>query len=245
MNILRHHQSYSNGHKVFNLTFKRPGLIWQDTTLDDFAFGALSRIDHAKLGQGAFVKMHEHINDEILSYMWNGEMLHKDSDGTEIMISPSKHMLMNAGRSFFHEETTPNGTVEMLQIFIRPSEADLEPKVQFFDTNNKNEDWKLIAGPKEMSAPLEIRQNIAVYDAHAKNGAKLEIPKLENYTPWLYVMNGAIKAGEETLYKGDAVTGNEKELQEVELIEDTTLVLFLVDLNAQMTFSGNFSGLKR
>lgn len=245
MNILRHQQSYTNGNPIFNLTFRRPGLIWQDTTLDDFAFGALSRIDHAKLGKGAFVKMHEHINDEILSYMWDGEMLHKDSGGTEIMISPSKHMLMNAGKSFFHEETTPNGTVEMLQIFIRPTEADLEPKVQFFDTDNKNENWKLIAGPKESSAPLELRQNIMVYDAHAKKGATLEVPQLENYTPWLYVMNGTARVGRETLYKGDAITGNNEELHGIELMEDTTLVLFLVDLNAPMTFSGNFSGVKR
>lgn len=47
--------------------------------------------------------MHEHINDEILSYMWKGKMLHKDSSGEKVMISPNKHMLMGAGKSFFHE----------------------------------------------------------------------------------------------------------------------------------------------
>ncbi|KXZ20527.1 hypothetical protein AXI58_00715 [Bacillus nakamurai] len=125
MHILKSTQAYSNGGEIFSLQMKRPGMIYQDFTRDDFAFGPLSRIDHAKLGQGALIPMHEHINDEILSYMWKGKMLHEDSSGEKVMISPTKHMLMGAGKSFFHEESTPEGPVEMLQIFIRPEKADL------------------------------------------------------------------------------------------------------------------------
>ncbi|MCY8929355.1 pirin family protein [Bacillus subtilis] len=94
MYILKSTQSYSNGGGIFSLQMKRPGMIYQDFTRDDFAFDPLSRIDHAKLEQGAFIPKHEHINDEILSYMWKGKLLHKDSSGEKVMISPNIHMLM-------------------------------------------------------------------------------------------------------------------------------------------------------
>ncbi|HJF31770.1 MAG TPA: pirin family protein [Sporosarcina psychrophila] len=40
--------------------------------------------------------------DEILSYVWKDEMLHEDSTGQKVLISPEKHMMMGAGKSFFH-----------------------------------------------------------------------------------------------------------------------------------------------
>jgi redox-sensitive bicupin YhaK (pirin superfamily) len=246
MNILKSSQAYSNGGGVFSLQMRRPGMIWQDFTRDDFAFGPLSRIDHARLSKGALVSMHEHTNDEILSYMWKGEMLHKDSSGQKVMISPSKHMMMGAGKSFFHEESTPNGPVEMLQIFIRPEKADLAPRVQFLDLDVKvDSQWNLIAGPKQIDAPLEIRQQVAVYDVHGKTGDILDIPKIKGMSPWLYVMDGSAEVDNNRIDKGDAITGNDDELSTVKMLEDTTLVLFLVDLNAEMTYAGNFSGIKR
>lgn len=246
MNILKSTQAYSNGGGKFSLIIRRPGMIWQDFNRDDFAFGPLSRIDHAFVEQGVLVPMHEHINDEILTYIWKGNILHKDSIGQEVMISPAKHMLMGAGKSFFHEEYVPNGSLESLQIFIRPQKADLEPRVQFSEVERKiDSQWNLIAGPKESGAPLEIRQQVAVYDVHGKSGDVLEIPKIKGMTPWLYVMDGSAEVEKNLLDKGDAIKGNEDELTTVILLEDTTLVLFLVDLNAEMTFKGNFSGIKR
>jgi hypothetical protein len=57
-------------------------------------------------------------NDEILSYIWRGTMVHEDSAGYRIPLSPRKLMMMNAGRGFWHEESTPSEPVEMLQIFV-------------------------------------------------------------------------------------------------------------------------------
>ncbi len=246
MYILKNEQSHSNGGGIFSLKIRRPGMIWQDPARKDFAFGPLSRIDHAKIGRGATISMHEHVNDEILSYLWKGEMLHKDSTGQQVMISPVKHMMMGAGKSFFHEESTPNGSVEMLQIFIRPETADLEPQVQFSNVPVKESgEWNLVAGPKEMNAPLIIRQQIAVYDVHGKKGDELHLPTADGMTPWLYIMDGSAQVEAHSLEKGDAITGEKDEVSTVTLMEDTTLVLFLVNLNAEMTFAGNFSGIKK
>jgi len=87
----------------------------------DPVIGPLSRVDHAFLDVGTVVSMHQHRNDEILSYMWQGLMV--------VELTPSRLMMMNAGRGFSHEESTPSVPVEMLQIFIRPQATDLDPSV--------------------------------------------------------------------------------------------------------------------
>lgn len=225
----------------------RPGLIWGDPTIEDYAFGPLSRIDHATMGVGGMVKMHKHSNDEIFSYVWRGGTLHEDSEGIKTEISPNNLMVMNAGKSFFHEESTPVQGIESLQIFIRPEKADMPSKVQFFERPiiPMNGDWTLLAGPKETGAPLEIRQQVAVYDVHTKGGMKLDVPSIEGMSPWLYVMDGSISVNNVTLNRGDAVTYTSTEVSEINVLKDTTLVLFLVKLNAPMTLAGPFSGSKR
>ncbi|MGE7759713.1 pirin family protein [Peribacillus sp. NPDC097895] len=196
--------------------------------------------------QGATISMHEHINDEILSYMWQGEMLHEDSTGLKESCSPTKQMLMGAGKSFFHEESTPTGPVEMLQVFMRPSEKDLEPRVQFAEMQLPEvSEWRLIAGPTESDAPLELRQQIIVYDVHGKTDEAFILPFVDGYTPWLYVMDGEITAHGKILRKGDAISDTAEELTTIQMTKDTTVVLFLVDLEAPMTLAGNFSGVKR
>lgn len=246
MNILRNEQGYSNGGKLFSLQIRRPGLIDGNVDKEDHAFGPLSRLDHANIARGTVIKMHEHTNDEILSYMWRGELLHEDSTGLSEVISPAKHMMMGAGKSFFHQESAKNGPVEMLQIIIRPEEKDLEPAVQFAEIAVPEvNDWRLIGGPTEINAPLVIRQKVVVYDVHGKQGEQFTLPQIEGYTPWLYVFDGEITAHGETLRKGDGISGTSDELTAITLVKDTTVVLFLVDLNAKMTLAGNFSGVKR
>jgi len=246
VNILKSEQAFSNGGGLFSIQMRRPGLIYQDPSREDLAFGSLARIDHARLQKGVVVGMHEHINDKILSYMYQGDMLHEDSDGTKELISPSKNMMMGAGKSFFHQESASKGNVEMLQIFIRPYAADLKPEIQFAErTIEQNGNWTLIGGPKELNAPLVIRQQIAVFDVHGNSGQDIDLPKVDGMTPWLYIMDGQVEVVGNELHKGDAVTGEASELINVTLLENSTLVLFLVDLNAQMTFAGNFSGMKK
>lgn len=247
MHILKAEEAYQHGKGMVALTVRRPGMIWHNENQEDLAFGPLSRIDHAHLRKGVVIKMHEHRNDEIFSYMWKGKMLHKDSTGEEVVISPSKLMMMGAGKSFFHEEATPYEAVEMLQIIIRPEQEDLEPEVQFYERNVVvNGQWNVLAGPEYMDPPLRIRQQVAVFDLHGNAGDTVTVPTMENMTPWLYVMGGEVKIGNAALQKGDAATPeNGEELDTITLTKDSTLVLFLVNLEAKMTFKGNFSGVKK
>src|SRR5690625_5054692 len=89
--------------KPISITRVLPGKI-MDQAADDPALGPLSNIDHDIIERGVTIKMHEHVNDEILSYVLKGTMYHKDSAGYEVPITPGNLMMMNAGKSFWHEE---------------------------------------------------------------------------------------------------------------------------------------------
>ncbi|MCS4487762.1 pirin family protein [Streptococcus sciuri] len=246
MKIYTEELTYTNGNPRFHLTFYRPGLIDRDFDKDDFAFGPLARIDHAHIRQEVLVPMHEHINDEIFSYIHKGKMLHEDSVGNVEVVTPEHRMLMGAGKSFFHQESTPEGQVEMLQVFIRPEEADLEPLVQFSsDEKVELEEWNHLVGPNGSGAPLVLRQDVQILDKHLTENQDFNLPSLEGYTPWLYVMEGSIAINGKEISKGQAVTLEEGDEFVGKSLEKTTLVLFLVNLGAPMTYAGNFSGQKR
>jgi len=227
----------------FSITRVRPGNILGNQSAD-IAFGPLSNIDHAVLQKGLTIKMHEHVNDEILSYVRSGIMHHRDSAGFEAPIAPGELMMMNAGESFWHEEKVNKDKVEMLQIFVRPNETDLSAEIQFHDKPVDNHDWYVMVGPEGSDAPLYVRQNVYILDTHPKAGEELEVPTYEGLQPFLYVMNGEISVGDLTIGRQEAVTDLANPLPPLVANEDSTIVLFFVDMNAPMSMAGTISGLK-
>lgn len=226
----------------FSITRIQPSDILEKD-ISDSAFGPLSNIDHAVMKKGLTIKMHEHVNDEIFSYVWKGTTYHKDSAGFEAPIAPGKLMMMNAGYSFWHEEKVKKDYVEMLQIFIRPREADLDSNIQFHEKPIDNQNWFLMVGPEDSEAPLYVRQNVYILDAHPKTGDVLEIPTYQGLKPFLYILNGQITMKGIKINKQEAITDLENPLPELIANEDTTLVLFFVDMHAQMSMTGTISGL--
>lgn len=226
----------------FTITRVQPGDV---LGTEETAFGPLAIIDHAVMKKGLTIKMHEHINDEILSYIRRGVMHHKDSAGFEAPFARGKLMMMNAGAGFWHEEKVKEDEVEMLQIFVRPSETNLSPTIQFHEKPIDNRNWYIMVGPEGSDAPLYVRQNVYILDAHPKAGEELEIPTYEGYKPFLYVMNGEITVAHLTVGKQEAVTDLVNPLPKLVANEASTIVLFFVDMHAPMSMDGTISGLRK
>src|SRR5258708_4646574 len=72
----------------------------------DHGYGPLARFDESILEPGGFIPMHEHRNDEIISYVSDGIIEHADTAGGSFPISAGQIMVMNAGKSLWHEEQT-------------------------------------------------------------------------------------------------------------------------------------------
>src|SRR5690606_10884131 len=121
-----------NDKKVGNAHIKihYPGDAIEDSK--DSGLGSIGRIDHANITSATTIKMHPHINDDILSYFRTGHAVHVEKEGFQATVSRNKLMLMRASYLCSHEETMPEPVVGLL-IFIRPKAKDLKPEVVFQD----------------------------------------------------------------------------------------------------------------
>ena len=241
-NNLDQRKSFGGG--KFQIESTIPGVNMNNP--DDLGLAQLGRIDYSHIKKGFVVSMHPHRNDEILSYMRKGKMIHEDSTGNLISVHNTYMMLMNAGSGIFHEETVPDTdeNVEMLQIFIRPEKDDIEPSVQFYDFKEENSinNWRLIAGYKEKNTPLIINSKVRVFDNRITKNATLQIS--EEKIGLLYVFKGDVKVNTTiSLTKGESLVLDEK--LHIELISKfADLVYFELDQNAPFSRSGPYSGMK-
>ena len=130
--------------------------------------------------------MHEHRNDEIITYIVDGLVRHTDSSGARLVPSTTRIMVMNAGKGFWHEEGTrpDDPTLHALQIFVRPHTVDREPNIQFRAIGSPAlNEWRLLVGPENTEAQSFVRNDVQLYDAHLVRGAEVDLPKATAGTP--------------------------------------------------------------
>lgn len=214
---------------------------------NDHGLYQLGRVDHATLEGKMVVPMHLHKNDEILSYIRKGKMIHKDSDGNNVPIHNQYLMMMNAGSGFYHEEAVPNeGEItEMLQIFMRPRKDELQPKVQFhhFEEMYSLNNWRLIGANETSNAPLKINSDIEVLDIRLQDNIEVELPKLKsNQVGYLYVFKGDLELSNKTHLKtSDAVIFENEDLT-IKSKQQADLILFILDKTSEVSKNGLFAG---
>jgi quercetin 2,3-dioxygenase len=217
-----------------------PGEVLQN---GDTGLGTLGRIDHANINGGTTIRMHPHVNDDILSYFRVGNVKHTDSAGITEYIGRNKLMLMKSGKVFYHEEQIID-KLEGLQIFIRPKEKDAASEVLFYQLQEADSinEWRLLASPE--STPLRLSSQTWIFDAAMDNAKEFTMPALpsEKLTLLLYVFEGSVNVNADfTLEKGEAVIIKE---ETVKLITNkkTELVLFVTDEASSYFDKGAFSG---
>lgn len=225
----------------FSLEILYPGLTFGE---GDSGIGAIGRIDRARIHPGHTIAMHPHRDDEILTYVRVGSMLHKDTVGNREEIRPARLMMMNAGHTFQHEETIlGNEPQEALQIFLRPRAPSLDPKVQFhnFGEAVSRDAWRLLAAPE--GAPFEVRAQAWIHDTRLTAGKTLALPSIPAPMPirLLYVFSGEVRIGGLTLQTGEGAFLAEDEIA-VAARSDTDLVLFATKAVAPVFKGGMFSG---
>lgn len=245
--INRASERHKAGHGNFNIEIITPGLHAKN---GDLGFYNLGRFDDAHLWPGAFIAMHPHKNDEILTLMRSGTMLHKDSTGKEVAVTPQNIMMMNAGTGIYHEESIPvdryKEEVRLLQIFIRPEKENNPPQVQFANAGELVlNHWRLVAGTKNSNAPLEIKSNILVYDMDLEN-TKVDLPKpfFQNTVYFVYVFEGELNISTALLGKGDSIITDDESLS-LQANTRSSAVCFVIDKDAGFTKNGMYSGMKR
>ena len=229
----------------FGIEILYPGLVRKQG--NDSGFATLGRIDHARITPGTLIPMHPHQDDEILTYLRSGKVQHLDSEGITGVVSNQNLMLMNAGARFYHQEQvlSEGGTLEGLQIFIRPETAGLPPQVQFYplpETYSKNE-WRKLAG-KGSDYPMQIRSHTWVLDRQLEEGKQSALPEApaENTAFLLYIFSGQLQVNDHMrLTAGESVL-IESENPVFTAIEQSDLVLLITQTNAAHFDGGMYSG---
>jgi redox-sensitive bicupin YhaK (pirin superfamily) len=199
---------------------------------------------------GTLIPMHPHRDDEILTYLRSGSVKHLDSEGITEIISGSKLMMMNAGARFYHEELVldAGGVLEGLQIFIRPEQSGLPPRVQFYDLPEKFsvQKWRKLAGTNK-DYPVEIRSDTQIQDIRLEKGSSetLPISPGENQSFLLYVFDGSIQVNDEIiLEKGESVL-IEMTSPTFTALATSDVVLFVTNKESAFFEGGMYSGNQR
>lgn len=154
---------------------------------------------------------------------------------------------MKAGRSFSHEEQVleSGGTLEALQIFIRPKEKDSKPEVTFYNLENKYSEnkWRLIASPTK-STPLQFSSDTWLYDMKATTINNFSLPELQSVhsTCLLYIFDGLVETNDVTvLTKGESLLVQNEPIT-FSAKQGAELVLFITKDNAIYYDKGMYSG---
>ena len=213
----------------------------------DTGIGSIGRIDHAKVAGNHIIPMHPHVNDEILSYFRTGKAEHKDSEGYVETIGKDRLMLMRAGKLFYHEEKMIDESepLEGLQIFIRPSKRDLTPAVTFLELENHHSinQWRLIASPTAETT-FQFSSRTWIYDTKLVAGNQITLPPLadDNLTCLLYIFQGTVTVNDTIgLAKKESMVIRNEQIT-ITANDDSELVLFVTDEQAEIFKGGMYSG---
>jgi redox-sensitive bicupin YhaK (pirin superfamily) len=172
-------------------------------------FGPLRVINEDRVLPGAGFGTHGHRDMEIISYVLDGELAHKDSTGTSSTIRPGDVQRMSAGRGVLHSEF--NGSqdrpVHFLQIWVLPDVTGIAPEYEEkrFDAGEKRGRLRLIASPRGDDGSVRIHQDARVY-AGLFDGAERATLEVEpGRRVYLHVARGSITANGAALSAGDAL----------------------------------------
>ena len=156
---------------------------------------------------------HGHRDMEIVTYILQGALEHRDSMGTGSIIRRGDAQRMSAGTGVTHSEAnpSPDEPVHLLQIWIFPSEQDMHPEYEekkFSDEDKRNK-LRLIVSPDGSDGSVKIHQDAKIY-ASLLDEREAVVHTLENgRSAWLQVAAGSVTLNDVALKQGDgaAVSG--------------------------------------
>jgi redox-sensitive bicupin YhaK (pirin superfamily) len=171
-------------------------------------FGPLRVINEDRVQPGMGFGTHGHRDMEILSYVLEGELEHKDNMGNGSVITPGDVQRMSAGRGVLHSEYNPSRTslVHFLQIWILPARAGIDPGYEQtrFEPAEKRGRLRLIASPDGRDGSVTIHQDAAVYAALLDGEEAARHALAAGRRAYVHVARGSIRVNGVPLAAGDA-----------------------------------------
>ncbi|MCC3405850.1 MAG: pirin family protein [Microcoleus sp. PH2017_10_PVI_O_A] len=193
-------------------------------------FRSLRVINEDVISPGKGFGTHGHSDMEIITYVLEGALEHKDSLGTGAAIKPGEVQRMSAGTGIQHSEFNHSQTdpVHLLQIWILPDTNGLPPSYEQreFPLAERRGKLRLVAARDARDGAVKVHQDVDLYAAVLDKNSRVSHVLQPNRHAWVQVARGAVLLNGLTLEKGDgAAVSGEAELA-IEAVEDAEFLLF-------------------
>ena len=193
-------------------------------------FRSLRVINEDWVAPGEGFPAHPHRDMEIITYVLEGALEHKDSLGTGSVIRPGDGQRMSAGRGIRHSEMNASDTdkVHLLQIWIMPDRQGHEPSYEqkAFPETEKRGKLRLIAGPDGKDGSVTIHQDAKLYVSLLSGGEEVTHDLGKSRHAWLQVAKGTVEVNGKKLEQGDGAAVSDEQKLAIKGVQDAEILLF-------------------
>jgi redox-sensitive bicupin YhaK (pirin superfamily) len=197
-------------------------------------FSHLRVVNQDRVAPGQGFGTHGHRNMEIVSYVLDGVLEHKDSMGNGSTMRPGEVQLMSAGTGVTHSEFngSADDPVHFLQMWILPEREETMPRYEqkAFTEEERADRLRLVVSPDGADGSLTILQDARLYVGLLSPKASFEHEFADGRGGWLHVARGRIRVGDVELGPGDGAAILDERSVAIAGIEDADVVLW--DLEA-------------
>jgi len=197
---------------------------------EHMGFGPLRVINEDRVQAGKGFGTHGHRDMEIISYVLEGELSHRDNMGNGSVIVPGDVQRMSAGRGVLHSEFNPSRDhgVHFLQIWIEPAEHGIPASYEQarIEPAQKRGRLALMAAPKGEGAAVEIHQDARIYAGLFDGDEHATLPIASGRRAYVHVARGAVHVNGTPLKAGDAAKLTDENAVKLDEGQDAEVLVF-------------------
>jgi hypothetical protein len=193
-------------------------------------FRSLRAINEDVIAPGGSFPMHPHRDMEIITYVLEGALAHKDNMGNGSIIHPGDGQCMSAGRGIRHSEANPSPKypTHLFQIWIEPDRKghDCGYRQKHFAESEKRGRFRLMASPTGNDGSISIHQDARFYSSLLSGGEELLHNLEAGRFAWLQIARGSVKLNGQLLKPGDGAAISDEQRLSIRADEDSEVLLF-------------------
>ena len=189
-------------------------------------------INEDTVAPGAGFNTHGHRDMEIISYVLQGALEHKDSMGNGSVIRPGDVQRMSAGTGVTHSEfnASSEDPVHFLQIWLQPNQIGVEPAYaqQHFSAEQRHGKLVLLVSPDGRDGSISAHQDGFVYGTLLAAGDAVQQSLASGRQGYVHVARGVVEVNGEQLAAGDGATINDTNLMRLHGIDNADALVFIL-----------------
>lgn len=193
-------------------------------------FRSLRVMNEDRVSPGKGFGTHQHDNMEIVSYVLEGAIEHKDSMGNGEVLKPGEFQRISAGTGISHSEFNPSSSEPMhfYQIWLIPVPRDIQPSYEqkAFEKSRRLNTLQLVASPDGQFDSLTIHTDAKIYLLDLDGSQAVALPLANQRHGWVQVLRGSVELNGESLEASDGAAISDENSIELKTNETAELMLF-------------------